>query len=44
MCADAVVELPVALDVELVGCSAASLQRGLGIKGQGQPIHRSLRR
>lgn len=40
---DTVVELPVALDVELVSCSSASGQRHLGIKGQGQSIHRSLR-
>ncbi|KAF6261525.1 hypothetical protein COO60DRAFT_1679937 [Scenedesmus sp. NREL 46B-D3] len=41
---DVVLVLPVKLDVELVGRGPCTGQRHLGIRGQAQPLHRSLRR
>jgi hypothetical protein len=41
---DAVVVLPVELDVPLVDSGGCTGQRHLGIKGQAGPLHRSLRR
>ncbi|WIA22496.1 hypothetical protein OEZ86_009493 [Tetradesmus obliquus] len=41
---DVVVLLPVELDLELIACGPCCGQRHLGIIGQGQPLHRSLRR